>query len=197
MLVFSKENLVFLAVPKTGTTAIEGALAPRASVVMRDPPELKHATVQRYRRFVRPLLNQIGKFELELMAVVRHPVDWLGSWYRYRSRDGLVGLRSTRNVSFDEFVSEYCKSNPAPFAAVGAQSRFMTDDSGKVGIDHLFQYEQQDKITAFWAERLGPLPAFKRMNASPVREANLSASVLDRLKAKHAEEFALWEGAAR
>ena len=40
MLVFWKENLVFLAVPKTGTTAIEGALAPRASMVLRDPPIL-------------------------------------------------------------------------------------------------------------------------------------------------------------
>jgi hypothetical protein len=33
MLVFSKQNLVFLAVPKTGTTAIEMALRPKADIV--------------------------------------------------------------------------------------------------------------------------------------------------------------------
>ena len=43
MLVFWKENLVFLAVPKTGTTAIEGALSPYAAMVLRDPPQIKHA----------------------------------------------------------------------------------------------------------------------------------------------------------
>ena len=33
MLVFSNEKLVFLSVPKTGTTAYEAALAPRAAWV--------------------------------------------------------------------------------------------------------------------------------------------------------------------
>ena len=50
MLVFWKERLVFLAVPKTGTTALEGALAPKAALVFRDPPILKHTPLYRYRR---------------------------------------------------------------------------------------------------------------------------------------------------
>ena len=38
MLVFWKENLVLLAVPKTGSTALQGALAPRASgLVVANP----------------------------------------------------------------------------------------------------------------------------------------------------------------
>jgi hypothetical protein len=53
MLVFWKENLVLLAVPKTGSTALQGALAPRASMVFRDPPKLKHAPCYRYRRFLK------------------------------------------------------------------------------------------------------------------------------------------------
>ena len=52
MLVFWKELLVFLAVPKTGTTALEGALAPNAALVFRDPPILKHTPLYRYRRLV-------------------------------------------------------------------------------------------------------------------------------------------------
>jgi len=45
MLVFSNEKLVFLSVPKTGTTAYEAALAPHAAIVVSNPPELKHAPV--------------------------------------------------------------------------------------------------------------------------------------------------------
>ena len=37
MLVFAKEKLVLLALPKTGTTAIEEALAARADVALRNP----------------------------------------------------------------------------------------------------------------------------------------------------------------
>ncbi|MFT7107527.1 MAG: hypothetical protein ACJAVT_002051 [Yoonia sp.] len=60
MLVFWKENLVLLAVPKTGSTALQGALAPRASMVFRDPPKLKHAPCYRYRRFLKPYFVQTG-----------------------------------------------------------------------------------------------------------------------------------------
>ena len=49
MLIFSKARLVVLSVPKTGTTAIEQALAGHASIAVLDPPELKHAPVYRYK----------------------------------------------------------------------------------------------------------------------------------------------------
>ena len=75
MLVFWKENLVLMAVPKTGSTALEGALAPRASLVLRDPPELKHAPCYRYKRFLKPLFKQVGGENPELMAIVRNPID--------------------------------------------------------------------------------------------------------------------------
>lgn len=37
MLVFWKERLVFLATPKTGTTAIEAALQPLANLSIQNP----------------------------------------------------------------------------------------------------------------------------------------------------------------
>ena len=41
MLVFYKERLAFLAVPKTGSTAYHTALRDRADLVVTDPPDLK------------------------------------------------------------------------------------------------------------------------------------------------------------
>lgn len=77
MLVFWKENLVFLAVPKTGTTAIEGALAPHAAMVLREPPQIKHAPLYRYGRFLLPMFEKAGGKNPETIAVIRHPVEWL------------------------------------------------------------------------------------------------------------------------
>ena len=86
MLVFWKEKLVLLSVPKTGTTAIEAALAHKASMIVSDPPELKHAPVYRYDRFFRPMFEKACKAEMETFAIMREPVSWLGSWYKYRQR---------------------------------------------------------------------------------------------------------------
>jgi len=194
MLVFWKENLVFLAVPKTGTTAIEGALAPRASMVLRDPPILKHSACYRYNRFLKPYFVQAGGQTPELFAVVRNPIDWLSSWYRYRYRDDLVGHEnSTRNVNFDDFVLEYCKGKPASFANVGSQAKFLIVGEGELGVDHLFRYEAQDKMIAFLEKRLDMTIELKRLNVSPTVPLTLSADVEAKFRKKCAAEFDVWE----
>ncbi len=198
MLVFWKENLVLLAVPKTGSTALEGALAPRASLVLRDPPELKHAPCYRYKRFLKPLFKQVGGQDPELMAIVRNPIDWLGSWYRYRTRDDLIGHEnSTHNVSFDEFVLEYCKGSPAPFAKVGSQSRFLRINDGEIGPQHLFQYEQWDKVVTYLEERLAITITLKQKNVSPKMDLQLSDAVASKLRDKRSDEFEVWDLAKR
>jgi len=196
MLVFWAEKLVVLAVPKTGTTAIQGALAPRASMVLRDPPQLKHSPVYRYRRFLQPLFAQGGGQEdMETFALVRNPIDWLGSWYRYRHRDELVGRpNSTRDVTFDDFVTEYTKGNPAPFANIGSQAKFLTLGDKSVGVTHLYQYEAMDKALAFLCERLNRDEiALNRKNVSPAMTLTLSQAVEDRLRERCAVEFNVWE----
>ena len=194
MLVFWPENLVLLAVPKTGSTALEGALAPRASMVLRDPPHLKHAPCYRYKRFLRPFFVQAGGQTPELMAVVRHPVNWLGSWYRYRTRDDLIGHEnSTRDISFDDFVLEYCKGQPAPFANVGSQNKFLRINEGELGVEHLFQYEAWDKVLGFLEDRLQMTITLKDKNVSPRMDLELSPGVEAKLREKRAAEFEIWE----
>lgn len=196
MLMFWAERLVFLAVPKTGTTALEGALAPRASMVLRDPAILKHTPLYRYRRFLEPYFGKAGPTDLETLAVTRAPVDWLGSWYRYRLRDDLVGHpNSTRDVTFDDFVREFCKDKPAPFAAVGTQARFILNPDETVGVNHLFRYEAQDKLIAFLEDRLSMKIQTRQLNVSPKAELSLSPKIEAILRRKRAAEFAVWEAA--
>jgi len=194
VLVFWKEALVLLAVPKTGTTALEGALAPRASMVLRDPPILKHSPVYRYRRFLAPYFKQAGGLELETVAVVRHPVDWLASWYRYRHRDDIAGHRnSTRGVSFDAFVEEYMKGKPAAWAEVGSQAKFLCDGEGNCAVDHLFRYEAQGRLVAFLEDRLKMTLDLPRLNVSPQVPVDVSPDTLEKFKRKCSAEFAIWE----
>ena len=84
MLVFSKAKLVFLSVPKTGSTAYQASLVPLAAIAVTTPPELKHAPVFRYNRFFRPMIERFIAPDVDVLAVMREPISWLGSWYRYR-----------------------------------------------------------------------------------------------------------------
>lgn len=200
MLVFWKERLVFLAVPKTGTTAIEGALAPRAALVLRDPPILKHTPFYRYRRYVEPFLAQGMPDRLpppmETVAVVRHPIDWLSSWYRYRTREDLAGHpNSTRGIDFDTFVTEFAKGKPAPFAAVGSQAKFVRGPKGEAGVTHLFRYEAPGALHAFLSDRLGLRIDPPRLNVSPRLATPLSTGVEARLRERRPEEFEVWDSA--
>jgi hypothetical protein len=194
VLVFYKERLAFLSVPKTGTTAYETALAPRADLVLRDPPMLKHAPVYRYNRFIRPMFLRVCEAEMELMAVMREPISWLGSWWRYRQRPFMAGKpNATHGISFDEFVLAYLKGKKPGFADVGSQANFMEPQPNGCRITHFFRYEDQPRLRAFLEERLSVTLELGRENVSPEIPLDLSAEVETRLRRKCAAEFELYE----
>lgn len=194
MLVFMKEKLVILAVPKTGTTALSEALSTQADIVVNNPPELKHAPVFRYNRFFRPMFEKAcGVEDLDIMAVMREPVDWLGSWYRYRRRDFMKGKpNATHDISFDEFVLEYCKEDRRGFANVGSQAKFLEPRPNGTQVTHLFRYEDQGSIKAFLEERLNVSLDLPQSNVSPKMDLQLSSDVLKTLREQRAEEFDLY-----
>ncbi len=191
MLVFYKERLALLAVPKTGSTAYHSALRDHADFVVTGPPELKHAPVRRYDRFFQNIFRKMYDTEMEIMAVVREPIDWLGSWYRFRGREDRIGHpHSTRDLSFDEFVQAYMK-NPRPeFADVGSQSQFFRTRNNGFGASHVFKYENQEKILDFLQNRLNIQIDTKPENVSPHRDISLSPDTERKFRKVHAAEFA-------
>lgn len=198
MLVFFKERLAFLAMPKTGTTAYQTALATRADLVITDPPLLKHAPVYRYNRFIRPMFVNVCDAEMELMAVMREPVSWLSSWYRYRRRPFMKDKpNNTFDVSFDDFVLGYMKGKRPGFAEVGNQLKFLERQPNGTGITHLFRYEDQTRLKGFLEDRLNVKLDLGLENVSPEIDAPLSADVEMRFKRKFAADFELYESIAR
>ena len=197
MLAFYHERLVLLSVPKTGTTAYQAALRDRADIVVSDPPELKHAPVFRYNRWFRPMFEKVCGAELELAAVMREPVSWLGSWYRFRQRPFLDGKpNSTRGISFDDFVLAYCKGDRPGFANVGSQAKFLEPQKNGCKVTHLFRYEDQERLKGFLEARLNMRIALERRNVSPDMELELSQRAEEKLRLKCAAEFELYDSIA-
>ena len=195
MLVFSKAKLVFLSVPKTGTTAYHAALSPLASMAVSDPPVLKHAPIFRYNRFFRPMLEKFIGDDLEIVAVMREPVSWLGSWHRYRQRPSMKGHpNSTHDINFDEFVQAYMQAQQPSFANVGFQSKFLEPSGNGTAVTHLFRYEDQTGLITFLEARLGVRIETEMLNISPGKSPTLSNDIKTRLRHRCSMEFELWEG---
>ncbi|MDR9394967.1 MAG: gamma-glutamyl kinase [Roseovarius sp.] len=194
MLVIPTARLVFLSVPKTGTSAYQAALATHAAIVVTDPPELKHAPVFRYNRFFRPMVEKFFTEKMDLLAVMREPVSWLGSWYRYRRRPFMQGrANATHDVTFDEFVTAYTQGQRPAFANVGSQAKFLEPQRNGTAVTHLFRYEDQTGLKKFLEERLQTTVETPIRNASPEMPLTLSPETEGRLRRKSEREFRLWE----
>lgn len=193
MLVFWEQRLAFLATPKTGSTAIASALEPLAALSIQRPPELKHTTVTRFHRFLGPYLEVASGDPFEVVALMREPKDWLGSWYRYRQRDALADpRRRTTGISFDEFVRAWCSDDPPPYAAVGTQSDFLRPRKGK-GLNRLFRYADIDAFVHFLEDRLDCVITLPRLNVSPAAALDLGPGTEALLRRVAAAEFALYD----
>ncbi len=194
MLVFSKARLVILSVPKTGTTAIEAALGPRADIWVQNPPDLKHAPVYRYNRFFRPVLERFVAPEMQVIAVMREPVSWLGSWWRFRQRPFMSGkANATHGVSFDDFVDAYCRGKRPGFAEVGSQAKFLEPQPNGTKVTRLFRYEDQATLLDFLENELDEKIALERKNVSPEIAMELSEEIAAKYRRKCAAEFDLYE----
>ncbi|HRK43512.1 MAG TPA: hypothetical protein PLH11_10755 [Gemmobacter sp.] len=197
MLVFWHQRLTMLATPKTGTTAIEAALESMAHVVIQRPPQLKHASVRKYHRFMGPWLESVAGKPFTVIATMREPLDWLGSWYRYRQREDMGDERkSTAGMSFDAFVRAYCSDDPPPAVAVGSQAQFLmpkADKTGEKGLDHLFRYERIDSLIAFLEDRLDCEITLPRLNVSPQAPLDLDPATEKLLRKVASSDFQLYE----
>ena len=136
MLVFWKARLVLLAVPKTGTTALEEAFLPWADASFLNPPRLKHMTVRRYRRQLahvsggggRAAGTDGGHARARGLAVELAPLPGAGRdcrtaaihrWRGFRRlRAGLAGRRPAGIRPLGQAVRASCPTTAARSASI-------------------------------------------------------------------------------
>ena len=191
MLVFSDQNLVFLAVPKTGTTAVEMALKNKADIILTKGR--KHTPALRYRNKIAPFLHDTFAITPDPIAVMRDPIEQIRSWFRYRSGPRQAGTpKGTGGCSFDDFVLGVIADKPPVFAGIGSQYNFLTSAKGEVLVKHLFAYENQPALIAFLEQLLKTEITLKQLNVSPTIPAVIDSEVEAHLRAAKPEEFAAY-----
>jgi hypothetical protein len=193
MLIFWDQKLVFLAVPKTGSTAIEMALESLASVAVQRPAPLKHLTASSYHTHMAPLLAQSGGTSFTTVALMREPLGWLRSWYRFRQRDDLDDpAHAVKGVSFEQFARDYMADTPPAYADIGSQSAYLADAQGAGQVDQIFRYEEIDHFVHFLEDRLDCAITLPRVNVPPKADVALSSATEAALRDHMARDFALY-----
>jgi len=187
--IYFKQNLAFLAVPKTGTTAYEIALRGEADIVFTK--RRKHMTAGQFQRRMMPFLNEFYNLQPERMAIMRDPIEQIRSWYRYRTDS--KRKNHIQDVSFDQFVLATMQDPEPSFAAIGSQYGFLTMVDGKQPIEHLFAYESQKVVRSWLEERFQKSLTFPIKNVSPQAPTPLSPEVEAKLREVRAPEFALYD----
>lgn len=197
MMVFWRAGIAFLAVPKTGTHSYQAAYGDSADVIIRGPTGAKHMNARKFNRHMRPALEGKGARRLATIAVIREPIDWLGSWYRYRQRPKLQGHpNSTHEVTFDEFVRAYLDDSPPPFARLGSQWKFVSDGDGEILVDRLFDYSRLDLLDDFLHRKLGRGYKTPSLNQSPQVDLRVTAATEADLREKCSNDFSLYQAVA-
>lgn len=172
MLIFWEERLVFLATPKAGSTAVETALESLSSAAIQRPAVLKHTNISSYRSHLAPWLDAQTGDRFTTVALMREPVDWLRSWYRFKLRDDLDDpLHRMEGVGFSRFVRDYISPEGRASLMIGTQSEFLTDDHGHV--DQIFRYEDMAGFVEFLEDRLNCAIELPRINVPPSVDVRL------------------------
>ncbi|WJS83573.1 hypothetical protein [Paracoccus sp. TOH] len=192
MLIFWERRLVFLATPKAGSTAIESALEPLAELAVRRPAALKHADLCSYRRHVEPWLHSATGDRFTTVALMREPLGWLRSWYRFRLRDdGETPDHVMQGVSFADFARAYADPDGPQIARVGSQADFLTEAGDRV--DRIFRYEDMETFTHFLEDRLDCAISLPRVNVPPAVDVSLSPEQEADLRDVMARDFRLYD----
>lgn len=191
MLIFWEQRLVFLATPKAGSTAIETALEPLASLAVQRPPEMKHADAARFHRHIHPWLREMTDDHFTTVALMREPVEWLRSWYRFHLRDLHDGDGELPGNGFDSFARRYLDQPKSLTQGIGTQSAFLT--AAEAPVDRIFRYEEIEAFTHFLDDWLDCEISLPRINVPPSADVTLTEETETALRTALSEDFALYE----
>lgn len=180
------QGVTFVAVPKTGTIAIEKAFAPYASNI---------APLDAHKH------DNVAKVKLvssnPCLCLVRNPLDWIGSYYRFlrfspffARSDCLFGIHSK---SFEDFVQAHVRGRrmwPEPHRF---QHEYVC--SGGLSVEWVYRYDALTDAMDHLSEVCGVAPKIDKHNVSRKLELELSEGTRLQFEKYMEKDYCLYEQA--
>lgn len=195
MLISLEKRFIFIANTKTGSTSIERALAPYADIRHDGTPERKHVGIRDVLKECRSVFEQPGTGPETFLkfGVMRDPVDWIYSWFRYRKR------RGARNpLPIDMTFEEFWERRDWTFQNKKGQknlqkNRFISQD-GDILMDRIIPYPELATGFAEICENLGLEVTLPRTNVSEIKPTKkpIAPSLLREVEQFFSEDYDLY-----
>ena len=153
----NQKRFIFISNAKCASTSVEAVLEKHSHIVIKDPPYLKHMSYLEMVDNFDFLFSKEG-FEPNTFykfAIIREPIDWVISWFNYRSREELKNPahkdRGTYlgNITFDEYIEHIDKD------WITNQSYRFVDRQGKNVMDFMIRYENLEKDFQYVMSQIG------------------------------------------
>ncbi len=197
MIISEAHRFIFIAVPKTASSSIETVLREHGQFYAHKQKHLPAAKVK---------MEMVKDWEsYRSFAVIRHPVDWLHSWYKFWSaaakdpKTGVARHNRLENISFVEFVSRTIENRDRPWTNVGTQAGRVCDDkTGKILVSRLLSYDHLAVLFPKTLETIGlPVTELPEKNISKLQEPLpvLPAPLMNEVRRHWHHDFVLYSRA--
>ncbi len=188
--------------PKCASTSIEMVITPYCNQLFSSPNICeKHITANTFNEKILTLhKKQYPRKTIESICLIREPIDWLFSWYRYRQRKELADpshkshIRYTGNITFDEFANEFTKKEQRkPFANIETQFDFVKTNNNKIGVNTIFSTTEFNQAINYISEKIGRKILIPEENVSPKAKYSLNRKTEEKLRDYMSVDFALYD----
>jgi len=194
MLIGVKHRFIFVANSKAASTSIERTLIEFSEINRTGSAERKHCKWQQAREEYGFLFDQ-PEFSPESFfrfGVIRDPLDWVVSWYNYRS-----GNKLSKNRVVEGDFEQFWKDDE-PIRQWNQASQF-TDKDGLVRFDLLIPYPHLSSTFPLVCRRIGiPATDLPRLNPSKVERVapgEVSTQLANEIRQFYANDWSLYREA--
>ena len=186
MLIGVEKRFIFVSNTKAASTSVEHLLMPYTEVVCLGNSERKHRPMKKVLTSF-PFLFDQPKFQPESFfrfGVMRHPLEWIQSWYRYR-KGNQVADPLTENMGFSAFWARKDWNIQRQDGTKYLQSQMFCADDGQVLVDVIIPYARLNEMLGEICGNLKIVGKLEQKNASILGQTD---SLPDSLKSEM-EEF--------
>ena len=196
MLIGLEKRFVFVANSKAASTSVEKVLAPFTEIIVAGTPQRKHILLRDALRAYDVVFGQPGYHPDTFFkfGILRDPVDWIHSWYRYRKGNKVESPLPT-DMTFEDFWTADDWTKFLPSGRKRLQRDFFTDDDGRILADFIIPYHDLDAQFARVCAHLRVRRPLPRENVSRLRsdDAPIPDPLRDDIRHFYAEDYALME----
>jgi hypothetical protein len=196
MLIGVEKRFIFVANTKSASTTIQHALMEHAEIHRGGSPERKHIPLAEIYGTYDFLFGQPGHAPDSYFAfgVMREPIDWILSWFRYRK-----GLKNPgalpEDMAFARFWERSDWNITRPDGRRHLQRQKFCDSGDRVLADVIIPYHDLEAGFARICNALGLPDRLPRKNVSRIREIGepIPPALEAEMRAFYAPDYELFE----